>query len=483
MTIKEKVVTAVRWTVLARFSGQLVTWAVTIFVIRILSPEDYGLMAMAMVPTALLFLINNIGLETVLVQKKSLHEELRKKIFGFVVVTNLLCFFAMQVIADPLARFFEEPQLKTLVQVLASQFLVLIFETLPLAKLERDLDFRKRSIVDFTTMFAASILTLAIALAGFGVWALVLGHLLSQVLRVVGLNLIVREIRRPIFSFEGMKDVVKFGGFVSADRILWFVFAESDKFVGGKVFGTQLLGFYSVASHLASLPITKIAGLISSIAFPAFSEVQLHMESVRFYLRKAIRLMSVFAFPVFFGISCVASNAVVVLLGDKWIGAILPLQILAVIMPIRMISTIVPPVLWGLGDPKISAGNFAIAAAIMVPAFLVGAQGGPVGLAISWAAAYPIVFVITIYRVAKVVGSRLRDLLGEMVKPILCATGMYASVVVSEPVLVDSAGTFVTLLQQIIVGAVAYASLIYIIHRQVVSEVLDLVLKRQVQPS
>ncbi len=117
-----------------------------------------------------------------------------------------------------------------------------------------------------------------------------------------------------------------FGGFVSIDKILWFVFAESDKLIGGKILGKELLGIYSVANHVASLPINKIAGLISSVAFPAFSNVHMEMYNVRFYLQKAIRLMSLFAFPVFFGISSVTPSAITLFLGEKWLGVVLPLQ-------------------------------------------------------------------------------------------------------------------------------------------------------------
>jgi len=474
MTIRDKVLTALRWTVIARFSGQLIAWAVTIFVIRILSPADYGLMAMAMVLAALLFLINNIGLETVLVQRPNLDQDTRARIFGVVILTNLASFLIMVLAARPLADFFGEPGLTILVRVLAIQFLILIFEALPLSQLERELDFKKRSIVEFSTMFAASLLTLALALAGVGVWALVLGHLLAQAFRVVGLNLIVRSICRPQFSLEGMRDVLSFGGFVSVDRSLWFVFAESDKFIGGKIFGKELLGFYSVASHLASLPINKIAGLISSVAFPAFSKVQMQMGSVRFYLRKAIRLMSIFAFPIFFGVSSVAPSAVMLFLGEKWLGVVLPLQILAVIMPIRMISTIMPPVLWGIGQPRISAENFAIAAIVMVPAFVIGAQYGATGLAVSWAVAYPVVFLIMSFRVGNAVGSGIIDLIGAMGRPIISAAGMYAVIYCVKPFVFGTVGDVLFLLQLIVLGAATYTLLLLAIHRNGFDEALDL---------
>ncbi|MDJ0710568.1 MAG: lipopolysaccharide biosynthesis protein [Woeseiaceae bacterium] len=472
--IRDKVLTAIRWTAIARFSGQMFTWVVTIFVIRILSPADYGMMAMAMVLTSLLFLINNIGLDSVLIQRPNLDERMRAQIFGTVIVTNVLCFLLMILAAEPLARFFNEPELTILIQVLAIQFLILVFEALPLSAMERELDFKKRSIVEFVTMLATSLITLALALAGTGVWALVIGHLAAQASRILGFNLITRCLCRPRFSLRGMKDVFSFGGFVSVDKILWFVFAESDKFVGGKMLGKDLLGFYSVANHLASLPINKIAGLITSVAFPAFSKIHLDLQAVRSYLLKAVRMMSLFAFPVFFGMSSVAHSAVVLFLGDKWLGAIVPLQILAIVMPVRMISTVVPPVLWGIGQPRTSAGNFFIASIIMVPAFVIGAGYGPVGLAMAWALAYPVVFFIKMLRTTNSVDMSIWTLLGGMLRPALASAGMYAAVVVAKPYVVGEAGQVLYLLQLVGVGAIAYAGLVYLIYRDGLKEALAL---------
>ena len=474
MTIRRKVLTAIRWTVIARLTGQVFTWAATLFVIRILNPSDYGLMAMSMVLTSLLFLINNIGLESVLVQRRDLDQESRERIFGLVILTNLTCFALMLISARPLAEFFGEPDLVVLIRALSIQFLILIFESLPLSALERELRFRRRSIVDLISMIAASVITLVLALLGMGVWALIYGHLGAMALRIIGLNLIARCLCRPRFSFAGMKEIVGFGGFVSVDRFLWFVFAESDKFIGGKLLGKELLGFYSVANHLGSLPINKVAGLVSSVAFPAFSKIQKDTESVRAYLHKAVRLMSMFAFPIFFGISSVAPTAVMLFLGEKWAGAIFPLQVLALVMPLRMINTIIPPVLWGIGKPRVSAENFLISALCMMPAFIVGAHFGPVGLALSWAAAYPLVFFITAYRGGRAIGVRALELIGELVRPLIAAGGMYAAVIIVKPLMQGTVGSIPFLLQQVLVGVIAYALVLLVVNKQGIVEAVDL---------
>ena len=321
---------ALRWSAAARFLGQAVSWAITILVIRLLSPGDYGLMAMAMVLVSFLVLLNTLGLDAVLVQDKALDEQMRRKIFGIVIVANVLFFLLLFLGAGVVADFYGEPVLAPIVRVLSLQFLLLIFETLPQAKLERDIDFARRSVVDFATLVLGSLTTLALALAGQGVWALIWGTLATNATRMLGLNLIARNLVWPSFDWRGMRKHLVFGGFVTGDRGLWFLFSESDKLIGGKLLGHQLLGYYAVASQVASLPIHKITGLLNSVAFPAFSHAHAHtsQETVQGYLLKATRIIGIAAFPVFFGISCTAEPIIACLLGEKWLPAAPLLQLL-----------------------------------------------------------------------------------------------------------------------------------------------------------
>ena len=243
MDIRARVMSALRWSAAARFLGQLFSWTVTILVIRQLSPGDYGLMAMSMVVVSFLILLNTLGLDAVLVQQKNLPEQARRQIFTLVIVTNLVFFVLLLCAAPWIADFYGEPRLVLILQVLSLQFPLLIFETLPQSALERDIEFAGRSVVELLTMVLGSVCTLMLALAGYGVWALVWGTLVSNTARMIGLNLICRNLVWPSLSLQGMARHMTFGGLVSTDRGLWYVFSESDKFIGGKMLGHHQLGY------------------------------------------------------------------------------------------------------------------------------------------------------------------------------------------------------------------------------------------------
>lgn len=477
MDIRSKVMSALRWSAAARILGQLISWSVTIMVIRQLSPGDYGLMAMAMVVVSLLILLNTLGLDAVLVQQKALHEQMRRQVFGVVIVLNTAFFLLVLLGAGAVAAFYDEPALTPVLQVLSVQFLLLIFETLPQSRLERDIDFARRSIVDLVTLVLGSLVTLVLALAGFGVWALVWGTLASNATRMIGLNLICRNLVWPSFSLRGMTQHFSFGGFVTVDRGLWYLFSESDKFVGGKLLGNHLLGYYTVASQLASLPIHKITGLLNSVAFPAFSQAHASTtaDTVAGYLLKATHLLGIAAFPVFFGISCTAGPLIEVLLGEKWLPAAPLLQLMGLVMPFRLLSNIFPPLLWGIGHPRTSASNLLIAAILMPVAFVLGTRWGVIGLAYAWLGMYPLVFVLTAARTCRLVGVSLGDYAGQIVRPLAAGGVMYGAVYLTATLVDGASGDWLHLLLLVTVGVIGYYGAIALIDRKGLQDTLRLI--------
>jgi teichuronic acid exporter len=429
-----------------------------------------------MVLVSFLILLNTLGLDAVLVQEKKLGEQTKRQIFGIVIVVNALFFALVFFGAESIAEFYGEPRLTPIMQVLSLQFLLLIFETLPQSKLERDIEFSHRSVVDFFSLVIGSLTTLFLALAGEGVWALVWGALITNATRVAGLNLITRNLVWPSFSLRGVRKHLAFGGLVSTDRALWYLFSESDKFIGGKLLGNHLLGYYAVASQLASLPIQKITGLLNSIAFPAFSHAHAHTstETVRGYLLKATRILGIAAFPVFFGISSTADPLVPLLLGEKWLPAVPLLQLLGVVMPFRLMSNIFPPLLWGVGRPGTSASNFLIAAIFMPLAFYAGTFWGVIGLAYAWLGMYPIVFLVTAYRACSVVGVQMVDYLRELSRSFTAAVIMYVAVYLTREFVYGSPADWFYLLQLVAVGIVVYITAMVCIDRQSLREAVDL---------
>jgi len=475
MDIRAKVLSGLRWTVTARFASQLFNWVVTIIVIRILSPEDYGLLAMATVFIGFLSLLGTLGLDVPLVQNKDLTEGERRQIFAAIILANLTFFSGLQLCAPLIADFFDEPLLISIVRVLSIGFIFEIFIILPLVQLDKEISFKQRSIVELITSVFASLSILLFANHGFGVWSLVFGSLILNAGRTIGMNIISPDWCKPDFFFTGVKQLFSSGGFVVLGRCLRYIHAGSDKLIGGRVMGADLLGYYAVAYHLASFPIEKLSGLVQSIAFPAFSKAQQITDKTGAYFLKANQVACVITFPVFFGISCTAPELVKIFLGEKWESVILPLQILALVMPLRALGNIITPLLWGIGKSRVNAYNLFFASIIMSIAFLIGVQWEAYGLALSWIIAFPLVYYIFISRTCPLIGVDVSDCLKTMVGPAVSSIAMFFCVIFLNPFVLGSSGDVLHLFQLVVIGAVSYLSVMWLFFRGGVLVTFDLI--------
>ena len=470
-----KVLSALRWSAATRLVSQAVSWAMTVFVIRLLSPSDYGVLAMAVILPSALYLLNDLGLDVVLVQRLAPGEEFRRQVFGVVIAVNLLCALILITTAPLVAAFFSEPILVPILRVLSLQFLLLIFETLPRARLEQGLDFRSQSLISLGANWLAGLTTLALAATGWGVWALVWGRLVSTAASTLALNVAAPSLCLPSFSLAMVRRALSFGGIVTLERGAWQFFSDADKVIGGRLWSDATLGLYSVAQDLATMPMHRTGSLISSIGLPAFSQVQGRLDDMRFYLLKATRITSVLSFPIFIGLAVTAPEAVAVLLGAKWPAAAPLLQILALIMPLRMVSTLLPPALWSIGRPGISAGNVLIAALVIPSACLIGAQWGAVGMAMAWLGAYPLVFGITLQRSGGVLGLGVPDFARAMRAPALASLAMAGVVIGTRYLLPEDAGAVARLLVLVPAGALTYLAALLGLERGALRETAQLV--------
>jgi len=472
LDLRSKVITGLKWSAGAKFATQIINWAATIFVMRLLHPDDYGLMAMAGVFIAFCLLLNEMGLGSAIVQVKELTAQMLRQTFGLVIILNFGLFAALFAASPLIARFFDEPRLVTLVPVLSIQFLLMAFFVIPKATLTRKMDFKAISIIESAAALAQGLMTLVLAWRGFGIWALIIGTLFGIALRTIGMNVVDPYLKWPSLNFKGFSQAAKFGGFISLNRILWYLYSKADVMIIGKLLGKTMLGYYSVAMHLASLPLEKVGSIINQIGLPAYSQLQDNREQAAIYAEKASRIISFVAFPVFFGISCVAPELVLLALGDKWLPAVFPLQLLALIVPLKSLSLSLGPAVNGLGRPDINVRNM-IAACVVIPVrLLIGVKWGLAGVSIAWVASYTIWFLFMLTQSLPVIGISISRFLASLAGPLFVGGAMYAAVFLAR-LLIEGwdMGVILSLIALVVVGVSIYVIGIVLFQRNTFREI------------
>lgn len=465
-----QLISGLKWSSFAKFGGQLFTWAITLIVIRLLTPADYGLMAMASVVLAFVALVAEMGLGAAIIQTPELDDTLIRRIFGAVLLLNLFLSIVLALIAPFAASFFDETRLTPIIQVASIQFVVNAFAVVPESLMRREMRFKPLAFTEMGAHIFASIVTVWLAFLGQGVWALVLGNLAGAVCRAVALQALSKTRYLPNFRLGGLRGSLLFGGQLTISRILWYVFSQADVVIAGKFLGKESLGFYSVAIHFATLPMQKSMSIINQVAFPAISRYQNRKADLTLGIERAIRVLTIGSVPILWGVAVVAPELVEVLLGQKWLPSVLPLQLVAIVIPIRMIAAVFSTAICAVGRADIDLFNTFVSVMIMPVSFLIGSQWGLSGLASAWVVSVPLVFLLNFSRVSGILGLKLYGLIQLVKLPIFAGILMVTSIILLKFMIGNLFDSFLRLGILVTIGVLVYITTITLINRRVWSE-------------
>lgn len=480
MNLRTQVLSSLQWLAAARLVGQGIVWLITLRVIQLLEPADFGLMALTLVPIGFFAVFDEMGLGAALIQKKELEAGIERRVVGALFAVHLAIYVVLAAGAPLWAAFYDEPRLTGLLQVVSLKVPIMALGTVPEALLRRRMAFRDKSLADFAGAVSNSVATLVAAVSGLGVWSLVIGTLAGAVVRSVGMMVAARMLPIPSFSMRGVGALVGFGGGVLATRLLWFLFNQSDILVLGKFLDGAALGVYTVAMTIATMPMQKVAGMLNEVGFAAYSRIQSDRAAVASHYLKTVRILGLVAFPVFWGIAAIAPEIVELLDKGKeearWGGVVEPLGVLAMIVPLRMLATLTAPALLGVGKPWIAFVNQGVSLALMVPAFIFGAQRGLTGVAYAWVIGYPVLFATMLSWSAPALGVGFVAYARRLVAPVLGGGIMIAGVWLAREYAVGGVGSLIVRLVALIAcGALAYGAFFLTARRDDLREVIGLV--------
>jgi teichuronic acid exporter len=464
------------WLAGGRFTAQLLSWILTLWVIRLLSPRDYGLAAMAGIFVSTCALLEDLGLGTAITRAPTLDEGLIRKALAVVMTVNALFCGGLWLAAPGIAWFYTVPEVAPIVRMLALGLFISAFAVIPRALLERALRFRQLGVVELLAPLFGAATTLALALCDYGVWALVIGTLTTTIVRTALLNVLSPFRGLPRWSLDGMRALLTFGGTLSLERIVWYVYSQADVFIASSLLGPQAVGFYVVGKQIAALPSQKISPIVQQIAVPVFARMQDDGRRVSRGLLETTGAVALFVGPVAFGLAAVGADAIALVLGPHWSPAVVALQGYGVIVPLGMISAIVLSALKAVGRPDLSLRNVASGCAVMIAAFAVGSRWGVAGLSLAWVVAYPLYFVGTVVRSAPVLGTTPRALFGRVVGPLVASAVMFAVVTAAGTVTGHLvAGGLGRLLVLVAVGALVYGAIVASLFRRSLMDAVSLV--------
>jgi O-antigen/teichoic acid export membrane protein len=395
---------ALRWLALGRMAAQVVSWAATIFVLRLLLPQDYGVAAICTAIVGAVAIVSDFALSAGLVQAHELRDDQMRGVLGAVLLIALACTVAVWLAAPALGRFFDAPHAVPMIRVAAVQLLFGPWSAVPDAMLRRQLRFQALAAVEFVSIVSGSGLTLALALGGANAWALVLGPIGGAAVRLAMLYSVAPTRLWPSRHFAPALGLIRFGATMALSRVAGYVFGQSDVWIAARAFPNTQLGEYSVAMHVAMLPMSKAMAVLNDVLFPLVAKMNRDGEDTRAPLLAGLRLGMYVAVPVLWGLALAAPDLLPLLIGEKWSKAVPVVQIACLFLPLRGINAALATVLQGSGRTDLDLRNTLTGALILPPLFVVGAMHGPLGLAGAWAVGLPFVVVFNLARCRHALG-------------------------------------------------------------------------------
>ncbi|WP_416830844.1 MAG: lipopolysaccharide biosynthesis protein [Erythrobacter sp.] len=472
-----RVRSAVVWRWGTQVAAQIITWASTFLVVRLLDPSDYGLFAMSQVVVTALAFLNGQSFATSIVQTGHLDDRRVGQVFGMLLLANV-SLAAIQFLSAPLAAaYFDEPIVADLLRVQAAVFLAIPFIALPSEWLARELQFRKQGQVNMASAIVGALTALLLAWFGWGVWALIYAGLSIFYARAIGMMIAARFWIRPIFDPRGAWDLFTYGGTLTLCQLFWIIQSQSDVVIAGRLLDTHALGLYTQALFLTLIVTARFIPPINEVALAAYSELNRGGKPLGPYFLKTVRLVMMVCAPIYVGLALVSENAILVLMGDKWTELIPIVAGLALAMPAFALHLICSPVTNAMGRPRVYLFTSVAGAVIFPCVFLWGVQGGEMGLVHAWWIGAPLLCAVTLTVTLPRIAVSPFALLSA-VSPIALACAAMATVVLAAQHLVTIDSPFFELACHAAIGAAVYCATFWFGYRSLVEETWALVRKR-----
>jgi teichuronic acid exporter len=430
-SLDRALVSGIAATAVMRWSSQVISWIATFYVARILVPADYGIVAMATIAIGLARMVEDFGLDSILLQSRRIEGDEQARLAGFILGIGLVLCAGFVVASTFIAAFFNEPQVVWAVCGLSLLFVTDALQVVPRALLQRDLAFGKLAVAQFAQVVVTQGALIAAAKAGLGYKALVVNSIAGG-LFVTALVIWWRPfaIRWPR-DLRSLANPLLQGWRMLASRIGYYLYSTSDQTVIGRVLGKDALGVYSFATSLSTVAIQEVAAVVSKVVPGVFSASQDDRAGLRRYFLLLTETVSYLTFPMAVGLACTADLVVAAALGPQWQGVVVPLQLLCAYTIFTNAQMLVSHVLIWTGQFRAQMWCTMPTVAVMPLAFWIGAKWGVPGVAAMWVIAFPLTNVpgmVVAFRTISIgPGAWLRALVPALVSCAVMAGAVFAA--------------------------------------------------------
>lgn len=467
MSLRSKGITAIKWYGMATVCITLLQLLQFVFLSRILSPSDYGLVGMITAVVNIFMGFSDMGLSNAIIQRQNISNNHLSSLYILNLAICSIVWAAVWFLSPVIAWFYHEPRLVVLIHwmsficvipAIGQQFQILF---------QKEIKFNKTTKVEVLSHVISVSVAIASALLGFGVYALVWSFLVNVSVKSIGLVILGRKVWRPTlhFSFQDIKSYVSFGIYQTGTSVIFTLNSRIDYLILGSTLGPEKLGYYMFAYQLCIIPVQKLSPMIAQVSLPIYAKIQNQTDLLKKGYFQMIGMISFICPPIFFGLIVTAPTFVPLIFGKQWEPGIIILQILSAVMLMQSVTTS-SSLLAAKGQVNITFRYMLISMCVQFPGVALGAYlGGAVGVAVAYLFVQLILFIIHyLFSIRRVLGPSFREYIGSMAQGFIYSANMAVCVFLIDKFVKFHSG-YVQLVTQIICGILLYVTVFYYFKR------------------
>lgn len=472
---RDKTIRGIGWSTVNQVVQQTLRFVIGVILARLLSPREFGLVAMITVITNFAVIFSEFGLSSALIQKQDAEQIHYSSAFWLNFIIGILLTLILIICSPLIAEFYNEPILRPLTIFISFNFLISSLNIMQNTLLTKSLDFRTLSIVRITSVSIAGALAIVMAISGFGVWSLAVQSVSGS---IITLMLMWRlSTWRPIFKFNwsAIKELLGFSINLMGTQTYNYWTRNLDNLLIGRFLGSGPLGIYNRAYNIMLFPLNNVSRVISRVMFPSMSMIQKDKARVKKIYLQVTRSIALITFPLMSGLFVTADSFVIAVFGQQWEQMIPILRIFCFLSMEQSITTLNGNLFLSQGRADIQFKMGLVLKSIVIIGIVVGLRWGVIGVAIG----YAITSIICIYPSVSIAGSLINLTFAELVKNL---TGVFACCILMavlikglDVVLLVNYSHAARLAIQVLCGIALFYTLIHFFRVQAYLEVRHLV--------
>lgn len=371
-SIKKQMVSGVFFTAIAKYSNIFISLIVTAILSRILSPEEFGIVAIATVIIAFFTMFTEIGIAPSIIQNKTLTEDDLSSIFSFTIWSGLILSILFIASASFVASYYSSPILEPICYLLSITLFFSSCQIVPNGLIYRDKDFKFIAIRSFSVQLISGIIAVVSIFLGFGIYALLVNPILSSILLFI-----ISYIKKPIrfrlwFKLDALKKIFSFSSYQFLFNIINYFSRNLDKLIIGKYLNTNSLGYYEKSYRLMMLPLQTITHVVSPVMHPIFSDYQNDYQKLSDSYLKVVKLLAYIGFPLSVLLFFTSKELVLLVFGMQWEKSVLSFQILSLSVGFQILLSTTGSIFQAANSTKTLFISGLISSTINIFAIFVG---------------------------------------------------------------------------------------------------------------